>query len=250
MHTLRLLTWITTETPDLASGSKCNNFFYYKNTGTKTNPVYTRLTGTNDPFNGLCRPHSSVDFIDWDNDGDLDMVSGDANGRLYYYKNIGSASAPKFSAAPTPNTFSGLGDLGSYTNAEFADWDDDGSADLFVVLSNGTVKYFRNNGNNTGFTQKTGTDNPFNAGYYGCYGSIAFTDVDGDGDQDAVIGNQSGGGNNKNYLVYYERTGTNTVVKRNTSANNPFMTSCRVAVPVMQIPILRTLTETGIWTWW
>ena len=207
---------------DLASGSKCNNFYYYKNTGTKTNPVYANQTGSNNPFNGLCRGNSSVDFIDWDKDGDLDMVSGDADGRLYYYKNIGSATSPNFCAAPTPNVFSSLGDLGSCSNAEFVDWDNDGSLDMFVVLGNGTIKYFRNNGNNTGFTQKTGTDNPFNGGYDGCNGSIAFTDVDGDGDLDAVIGNQSGNGSGKNYLVYYERTGTNTVVKRNTSTNNPY----------------------------
>ena len=207
---------------DLAAGSKCNNFYYYKNTGTATNPVYVHQTGSSNPFNGLCRGNSSVDFIDWDNDGDLDMVSGDSNGRLYYYKNIGSQTSPNFCAAPTPNAFSNLGDLGSYSNAEFADWNGDGFKDLFVVLSNGTIKYFRNNGNNSGFTQKTGTDNPFNAGYDGCYGSIAFTDVDGDGDLDAVVGNQSGSGSGKNYLVYFERTGTNTVVKRNTATNNPF----------------------------
>ncbi len=207
---------------DLAPGSKCNNFFYYRNTGTATSPTYVNRTGSNNPFNGLSRSYGSVAFIDWDNDGDLDMVSGDANGRLYYYKNTGSAAAPQYSAAPTPNVFSNLGDLGTHSNAEFADWDNDGYLDLFVVLSNGTIKYFRNNGNNTGFTQKTGSDNPFNAGYTGCFGSIAFADIDGDGDLDAVIGNESGGGNGTNYLVYYERTGANTVVKRSSSSNNPF----------------------------
>lgn len=207
---------------DLASGSKCNNFYYYRNTGTATSPAFMHITGSANPFSGLCRSNSSVDFIDWDKDGDLDMVSGDNDGRLYYYKNTGTATAPHFAAAPTPNTFSSLGDLGSYSNAEFVDWDNDGNIDMFVVLGNGTIKYFRNNGNNTGFTQKTGADNPFNMGYTGCNGSIAFTDVDGDGDLDAVVGNQSGGGNGKNYLVYYERTGANTVVKRSSSSNNPF----------------------------
>lgn len=207
---------------DLASGSKCNNFFYYRNTGTATSPAYVNRTGSNNPFNGLSRSYGSVAFIDWDNDGDLDMVSGDANGRLYYYRNTGSAAVPQFSAAPTPNTFSNLGDLGTHSNVAFADWDNDGNTDMFVVLSNGTIKYFRNNGNNTGFTQKTGSDNPFSAGYSGCYGALAFADIDGDGDLDAVLGNESGSGNGKNYVVYYERTGANTVVKRSTSTTNPF----------------------------
>jgi hypothetical protein len=42
-------------------------------------------------------------FADLDGDGDLDLAYGGLNGRLAYYTNTGSQSAPVFASGSNPN---------------------------------------------------------------------------------------------------------------------------------------------------
>ncbi|MFH1729488.1 MAG: VCBS repeat-containing protein [Pseudomonadota bacterium] len=69
------------------------------------------------------------------------------------------------------------------------------------------------------FTVVTGANNPFNGVDVGLNATIAFTDLDGDGDYDAFIGEYEG------VLNYYENTGDNATAPaftEQTGANNPF----------------------------
>lgn len=45
--------------------------------------------------------HSDPVFVDWDKDGDLDMLSGSASGNVYYFRNDGSAKSPEWAARQT-----------------------------------------------------------------------------------------------------------------------------------------------------
>src|SRR5262245_40340866 len=68
------------------------------------------------------------------------------------------------------------------------------------------------------FTEKIGSNNPFNGVDVGNYANPAFVDLDGDGDRDVVIGADDG------TLLFFRNTGTasNPVFAQQTGSNNPF----------------------------
>lgn len=80
---------------DIVTGNFGGTFYLFKGTGTgEFSPTCTKLT-TDDgdlsvPF------HSDPFFVDWDEDGDMDMLSGSAKGGVYLAMNEGSPTEPKF----------------------------------------------------------------------------------------------------------------------------------------------------------
>lgn len=119
---------------------------YYENTGTTTEPSYTKRTGSENPF-GSINPQGKLTFGDMDKDGDLDIILRKANNNgleLSLYENTGNATAPNFvEASGTRNI---VGDLSfeippasEEGNQSFepnhpalVDIDNDGDMDLFV----------------------------------------------------------------------------------------------------------------------
>lgn len=104
--------------------------------------------------------------VDWDRDGDDDILSGNTAGYIEFFENLGSHKnlpSPKF-AAPTRLTADGqvlriqAGPNGSiqgpceakwgYTTLTAADWDHDGQTDLIVNSIWGRVVWYRNRGTN------------------------------------------------------------------------------------------------------
>jgi hypothetical protein len=107
--------------------------------------------------------------------------------------------------------------LGEKIAPAFVDIDDDGDKDLFVGDTLGTIKYFRNTGNNV-FQQQTGANNPFNGVDLGDEAKPAFVDIDDDGDFDAFIGELEGN------LNFYRNDGNsgNPVFNLITGGEDPF----------------------------
>lgn len=113
---------------------------YYRNDGSASDPAYTEVTGPTNPFDGLEHVQSPA-FVDLDSDGDSDMAWS-ANGAVGYYRNIGSATAPKFQAVDVAaNPFAGIPGEPS-----FADLDGDGDADLIAVGPQSQLVFYRNTG--------------------------------------------------------------------------------------------------------
>src|SRR6185295_3631923 len=132
----------------------------------------------------------SPNYADLDGDGDLDVVVGGSEGTLRYYENIGTAAAPLYTERTgIANPFDGI-DVGNQSAPSFVDLDHDGDFDLAVGAADGTLHYYQNTGSNTApaYVAIVGSANPFNGIDVGLQSVPSFSDVDGDGDLDLVVG--------------------------------------------------------------
>jgi uncharacterized protein (DUF2141 family) len=71
---------------DLVSGEDLGTFFYFENTGSALSPAFVQRDGTANPFIALSPGFSSTSALaDLNDDGDLDIVSGESTGTFVYY---------------------------------------------------------------------------------------------------------------------------------------------------------------------
>jgi len=168
---------------------------HYENTGTVRSPRYV-FAGTLDD---VAYTNSAPELGDLDGDGDLDLLLGTFNRDVRWFRNDGTASAPLFvSASEEP-----IADLprGSYSTPALGDLDGDGDLDLVVGESSGELNLFENVGTATAPDFELVTENLAEIDA-GSRSSPTLVDVDGDGDLDLVIGDESVG------LMVHRNTGT------------------------------------------
>jgi hypothetical protein len=203
-----------------------NVFNFIPNVGTSTSPNFG--TPVEYPFGIDTIPavFTMPTTVDIDNDGDFDLMTGvftfpNNTFGLFFNENTGTATNPNFSSSAINNPFNITlnADYTSYSvSPAFADIDNDGDQDLFVVDYYGDIRFFVNNG--TAAAPNFGAEqvNPFGlsgTGYYLNYPTLS--DFDGDGDKDLLIG--------KGYyesFEYYENTGTPSNPSFSAPVSNPF----------------------------
>ena len=166
---------------------------FFENTGNASTPLFIQSFSTDNPFNSFSFSTASPSFADLDNDGDLDVLIGEYYGTLMFLENTGNASTPQFvEQYGGNNPFDGV-NPGYYAKTGFADLDNDGDRDAVIAQSYYTpsLQYFENTGDvsNPIFIERTGSDNPFDGINTGNRSAFDLVDLDGDGDIDALTGN-------------------------------------------------------------
>ena len=185
---------------DAFVGDVDGDVMYQENIGTSTSPLFAPEVAN--PF-GLQNSGIGADpsFADIDGDGDLDAFVSDGAVNIHYYENTGTSSAPSF-AAPLSNPF-GLSTLAGELAPNFIDADGDGDLDAFVGTGTGDILYSENTGTLSSPVFAAAVTNPFGISNLGTNVSPTFADVDGDGDQDIVVGKNDG------TVSYFENNGLN-----------------------------------------
>ncbi|YCM42647.1 VCBS repeat-containing protein [Verrucomicrobiaceae bacterium 227] len=129
---------------DILCGEFLDSFTYFQNTGTAKAPAYAA---------GQRLPHHmhvqmiTPTAIDWDNDGDQDLIVGDEDGRVALMEHTGvinDQGVPQFLA---PKYFQQEADdlkFGALATPVGVDWDNDGDEDLIAGNTAGNIAFFEN----------------------------------------------------------------------------------------------------------
>jgi hypothetical protein len=151
-------------------------------------------------------------LIDYDDDGDLDMLSGGyqySGGRvqwIFLFENIGTKAAPKWqrdtSYIPINYNYAFV-----YSAPRLHDLDGDGDRDLVIGQYNGQISVFWNTGTNAN-PHWTGDSDSQAAVFYGIdegsYATVDFADMDNDDDLDLAYGRYAATGSSNVGVSSYE----------------------------------------------
>lgn len=120
-----------------------------RNTGTATAPAFELVTDDymNLSTSGIGQAMYPA-FGDLDGDGDMDMLVGDLQGRLHFFRNVATGPEAQFQLVQ-PNVLDATGtilDVGQYATPQLVDLDGDGLLDLIIGERNGNLNHYRNTG--------------------------------------------------------------------------------------------------------
>lgn len=124
-------------------------------------PVFTPAGGLREIYGPLVQGHQEKpEWIDWDNDGDMDLLAGEAWGRIHLYENIGNQKHPQFKSPVWIQADGKLLEVNRYTvfgegphlhpmgylSVACVDWDRDGLFDLIAPNETNRIYWFKNIG--------------------------------------------------------------------------------------------------------
>ena len=164
--------------------------YYFENTGSATEPAFAFKK----KFDFEPAYHYAPAFGDLDADGDLDAIVGTWSKGMGLYLNDGS------NLVAESTTYLKL-TRGSNATPALADIDADGDLDLFVGEASGTINYYVNEGSPEQAVFTLVSDKYLDIDI-GRRSVPTLTDLDGDGDLDMIIGQESPG------LTFYRNDGT------------------------------------------
>lgn len=149
-------------------------------------PEYKNLA---DPITLPNRTYPAI--VDYDNDGDNDIIAGSDKGLLYTLINNGTRNNPSFADKQELMLSDGSSaGVGSYASPTTHDINKDGLFDLIVGDGDGYINVFINTGTlgNPAFSKPYKLDNIKAAGV----SAPSFGDIDNDGSDELLVGNSLG----------------------------------------------------------
>lgn len=168
---------------DMFIGSDAGRIWFFENEGNNLIPVFKLITSK---YEGIMVGRGSIPiFADVNLKRKFDLMVGTVEGKVWLFYNDGTRKKAKFDSKKPINIL----EFGLETHASpgLFDWDGDGDLDLLVGQKNGTLSFYLNEG--TIFSPKwVFSESNFQLIDIGGESTPTFVDIDGDNDDDMVIG--------------------------------------------------------------
>jgi len=132
---------------DLIVGAIDGKIHVFVNEATDTSPDFESESFAQEDGADLVVPsyRSSPVIGDFDGDGEKDLLTGNTNGQILLYPNVGTDAAPSFSDSTYVESNGVIIDLNSLgrSRPSVCDWTGDGRPDLLVGVGDGRVHLYQ-----------------------------------------------------------------------------------------------------------
>lgn len=133
---------------DLICGEFVDGFNYFENTGTREKPQYSSARRLKNSEGEITMDLQMITptSVDWDNDGDVDLIVGDEDGRVAFIENTGKVidGMPQFKQPVYFKQQAEFVKFGALVTPVSVDWDNDGDEDIICGSSAGYVGFIEN----------------------------------------------------------------------------------------------------------
>lgn len=134
---------------DLICGEFLDRFTWFENIGTRKDPVFASGRFLHNALGAPLKMDLEMitpSAVDWDQDGDIDLVVGDEDGRVALVENTGRV-VDQMPIFKRPRYFKQKADdvkFGALVTPFSVDWDDDGDEDLICGNTAGYIGFIEN----------------------------------------------------------------------------------------------------------